>query len=169
LSIIAIVEGTWYKCVSWFDERRNKSIALFNEGKLWSRKVTDKLIKRAEKSRPHKVDPYGYDLGDYEVIHHDETLPNGDYENFKYTVNIKEESMPKCDCLKPDLTGIPCSHILTVISVRKLQLNQFVCPLYRVQALLSTWSSRFFARSAPPLGDGMRKKDTEIPPKRASV
>jgi hypothetical protein len=27
----------------------------------------------------------------------------------------------------------------------------------------------FFARSAPPLGDGMRKKDTEIPPKRASV
>jgi hypothetical protein len=27
----------------------------------------------------------------------------------------------------------------------------------------------FFARSAPPLGDGMRKKDMEIPPKRASV
>jgi hypothetical protein len=27
----------------------------------------------------------------------------------------------------------------------------------------------FFARSAPPLGDGMRKKDTEIPPKRTSV
>jgi hypothetical protein len=27
----------------------------------------------------------------------------------------------------------------------------------------------FFARSAPPLGDGMRKKYTEIPPKRASV
>jgi hypothetical protein len=27
----------------------------------------------------------------------------------------------------------------------------------------------FFARYAPPLGDGMRKKDTEIPPKRASV
>jgi hypothetical protein len=27
----------------------------------------------------------------------------------------------------------------------------------------------FFARSAPPLGDGMRKKDTEIPPKRAFV
>jgi hypothetical protein len=27
----------------------------------------------------------------------------------------------------------------------------------------------FFARSVPPLGDEMRKKDTEIPPKRASV
>jgi hypothetical protein len=27
----------------------------------------------------------------------------------------------------------------------------------------------FFARSASPLGDGMRKKDTEIPPERAFV
>jgi hypothetical protein len=83
LSIIAIVERTWYKCVSWFDERRNKSIALLNKGKLWSRKVTDKLIKRPKKSRPHRVDPYGSDLGDYEVIHHGEILSNRDYENFK--------------------------------------------------------------------------------------
>jgi MULE transposase domain/SWIM zinc finger len=144
LPVVAIVEGTWYKCVSWFDERRNKSMTLINEGKLWSRKVTEKLNKRAEKSRSHRVDPYGSDLGDYEVIHHGETLSNGDYENFKYTVNIKEGSMPKCDCLKPNLTGIPCSHVLAVIRVRKFELNQFVCPFYSAQALLNTWSSRFY-------------------------
>jgi hypothetical protein len=34
LPVVAIVEGAWYKCVSWFDERRNKSMTLINEGKL---------------------------------------------------------------------------------------------------------------------------------------
>jgi SWIM zinc finger len=103
-------------------------MTLVAEGKLWSRKVINKLTKRAKKSRPHRVDPYGSDLGDCEVIHHGETLPNGDYENFKYTVNIKEGYIPKCDCLKSNLTGIPCSHVLAVIRVRNFELNQFVCP-----------------------------------------
>jgi hypothetical protein len=54
---------------------------------VWLTKVTEKLNKRAEKSRPHRVDPYDSDRGDYEVIHHGEILSNSDFENFKYTVN----------------------------------------------------------------------------------
>jgi hypothetical protein len=42
LPIIAIVEGTSYKCVNWFDERRNRSMILVNGGKVWSMKVTEK-------------------------------------------------------------------------------------------------------------------------------
>jgi hypothetical protein len=38
-------------------------MVLVNEGKMWSTKVIKKLNKRAEKSRPHKVDPYGSDWG----------------------------------------------------------------------------------------------------------
>jgi hypothetical protein len=52
--------------------------------------------------------------------------------------------MPKCDCLKPNLTSIPCSHILAVIRVRKFELNQFVCHFYCAQALLNSWSSQFY-------------------------
>jgi SWIM zinc finger len=117
---------------------------LVAEGKLWSRKVTDKLTKRAEKLRPHRVDPYGSDLGDYKVIQYGETLSSGDYKNFKYNVNIKEGSMLKCDCLKLNLTGIPCSHVLAVIKVRKLELNQFVCLFYCANTLLRTWSGRLY-------------------------
>jgi hypothetical protein len=90
LSVIPIVkEGTWYKYVNWFDERRNTSLILINEGKTWSTKVTKKLNKRAEKSHPHRVDLYVSDRGDYEVIHHGETLSNDDFENFKYTIYIE--------------------------------------------------------------------------------
>jgi hypothetical protein len=83
LPVIVIVEGTWYKYVNWFDERRNRSMVLVNEGQVRSIKVTEKLNKRAEKSRPHRVDPYGSDRGYYVVIHHGERLPNGDLSTLK--------------------------------------------------------------------------------------
>jgi hypothetical protein len=55
---------------------------LVNGGKVRSTKVTEKLNKRAKKLRPHMVDPYGSDQRDYEVIHHGETIPNGDFKNY---------------------------------------------------------------------------------------
>jgi hypothetical protein len=55
--------------------------------------VTKKLNKGAEKLCPHKVDPYDFDRGDYEVIHHCEILLNDDFENFKYTIHIEENMM----------------------------------------------------------------------------
>jgi hypothetical protein len=111
---------------------------LVNERKIWSKKVIEKLNKRAEKSCLYRVDPYGSDRGDYEVIHHGEPLFNGDFENFKYTVHIKECMMLKYTCLKPNLIGIPCSHILAVIRVKKIELNQFICYFYSAQTLLNT-------------------------------
>jgi SWIM zinc finger len=103
-----------------------------------------KAKKIAEKSRPHWVDPYGSNREDYKVIHHGETLPNGDFKNFKYIVHIKEGMMSKCMCLKSKLTGIPCSHILAVIRVRKFELNRFICPFYSAQTLLNIWSGYFY-------------------------
>jgi hypothetical protein len=104
-------------------------VAIVNEGKVWSTKVIKKLNKRAKKLRPHMVDPYGSDQGDYEVIHHGEILPNSDFENFKYTVHIKEGMVSKCSCL---------------IRVRKFELNRFIYLCYSAQTLLNTWSERFF-------------------------
>jgi hypothetical protein len=66
---------------------------------VWSTNIIEKLNKRAKKSRSHGVDPYGSDrgegMGDYEVIHHGETLPNGDFKNFKYIIHIVEDMMSK--------------------------------------------------------------------------
>jgi hypothetical protein len=61
-------------------------MVLVNGGKVWSTKVTEKLNKRTEKSRQHRVNPYGSDRGDYEVIHHGETLPNDDFKNTPSTL-----------------------------------------------------------------------------------
>jgi SWIM zinc finger len=71
-------------------------------------------------------------------------VPNGDLKNFKYTVHIEEGMISKCTCLKLNLTGIPCSHILAVIRVKKFELNHFICPFYNAQTLLNTYSGRFY-------------------------
>jgi SWIM zinc finger len=118
-----------------------------NGGQVWSIKVIKKLNKRAEKLCPHRVDSYDSDRGDYKVIYHGETLPNGDFKNFKYTVHIEEDMMSKCTCLKSNLTGISCYHILAVIRVRKFKLNQFLCPFYSAQTILNTWTERFYQYS----------------------
>jgi hypothetical protein len=113
-------------------------MVLMNGGNLWSTKITKKLNKRDGKSRPHRVDCYGSDRGDYEIIHVGEILPNGDFKKLKYIIHIEEDMMSKCTCLKPNLTGIPCFHILTVIKIKKIELNQFICPFYSSQTLLNT-------------------------------
>jgi hypothetical protein len=76
------------------------------EGKCGQRRLPKNQIKELKKSRVHRVDLYGFDRGNYEVIHHSETLPNGDFKNFKYTVHIEENMMSKCTCLKSNLIGI---------------------------------------------------------------
>jgi SWIM zinc finger len=52
--------------------------------------------------------------------------------------------MSKCKCLKSNLTGIPCSHILAVIRVRKFELNRFIYPFYSAKTLLNTWFGCFY-------------------------
>jgi hypothetical protein len=142
-------------------------MVLVNGGKVWSTKVTEKLNKIAKKSRPRRVDPYGSDRGDYEVIHHGETLPNGDFEHFKYTVHIEEDMMSKCTCLKSNLTSISCFHILTVIRVRKFELNRFICPFYSAQTLLNTWSRHFYPY--PNQIDWPESNDPRIIPERRLI
>jgi hypothetical protein len=39
LSVIAIVEGTWYKCVKWFDKREMEALNLQRADKQWPKKM----------------------------------------------------------------------------------------------------------------------------------
>jgi hypothetical protein len=81
---------------------------------------------------------------DYEVIHHSEILPNGDFKNFKYTIHIEECMISKYTRLKSDLTDISCFHILIVIRIWKFKLNRFIRPFYSAQVFLNIWSGHFY-------------------------
>jgi SWIM zinc finger len=67
--------------------------------------------------------------GEYEIHVLDERIESGGYGPFNYTVIIPNKrrtrddpQLPElhytCDCQKPQLTGIPCSHVIVVCQHR---------------------------------------------------
>lgn len=63
--------------------------------------------------------------------------------DFKYKVVLQPNNTPSCDCQKPNLTGVPCAHVLAVCKHRNLNENQLINPFYSSQALASTWARQF--------------------------
>jgi SWIM zinc finger len=75
--------------------------------------------------------------GEYEVQVLGERIESGGYGLFKYTVTIPNERrtrddphLPKphctCDCQKPQLTGIPCSHVIVVCQHKNFDVYGFI-------------------------------------------
>lgn len=61
----------------------------------------------------------------------------------KYSVTFPPEGMPTCVCQRPQLTGIPCNHVLAVCFFRNLNHNDYVSPYFSLQNYINTWSGEF--------------------------
>jgi SWIM zinc finger len=87
--------------------------------------------------------------GEYEIQVLGERFKSGDYGPFKYTVIILNEQrtqddpqLPEphctCDCQKPQLTEIPCSHVNAVCQHRNFDVYSFIDERYNRAHLLNT-------------------------------
>jgi SWIM zinc finger len=92
--------------------------------------------------------------GEYEVQVLGERIESGGYEPFKYTVTILNEQRTRddpqlpephctCDCHKPQLTGIPCSHVISVCQHRNFDVCDLIDERYNTAHLLNTWFDQF--------------------------
>jgi hypothetical protein len=99
------------------------------------------------------VIPLGSARGEYEVLVHGERIESEGYGPFKYIVTILNEkhtrddpqlSEPHCmfDCQKPQLTGIPYSHVIAVCQHRNLDVYGLIDEGYNTAHLLNTWSDQ---------------------------
>jgi hypothetical protein len=61
----------------------------------------------------------------------------------KYEVELAMMGISNCWCQKPQLTGIPCDHLLAVCSFRRLDYTQYVNPYYIIQYYINTWSGHW--------------------------
>jgi SWIM zinc finger len=95
------------------------------------------------------VIPNGTARGEYEVQVLSERIESGRYGPFKYTVIIPNEQrtqddpqLPKpqrtCDCQKPQLIGIPCSHVIVVCQHRNFNVYDLIDERYNTAHLLNT-------------------------------
>jgi SWIM zinc finger len=98
--------------------------------------------------------PLGTAQGEYEIHVLGERIESGGYGPFKYTVIISNERRTRddpqlsephcmCDCQKPQLTGIPCSHVIAVYQHRNFDMYGFIDERYNTAHLLNTWSGQF--------------------------
>ncbi|XP_040377304.1 uncharacterized protein LOC107303549 [Oryza brachyantha] len=150
LPITAIVEETFNKYLEWFVDRRKFALEHVNSRKMWSERVENLLVKRGNKAGSMHVTSYGDEGGEYEVKVDCERVAvvQGNHtmyvrRDFKYKVIIHSNTPPMCECLKPNLTGIPCAHVLAVCKHRNFNENQFIHPYYSASTLANTWSGQF--------------------------
>lgn len=150
LPVAKLVEDTFYKCNQWFVER-TKPKACIAEGHMWSTRVEGLLAKRRRKCGAMTAMPLGQTHSEYEVLVKGEKVPNKEqagkmlytYQDFRYKVAVLDEQHVECACRKPQLTGIPCSHVLAVCQLSKLNENTFVHHSYSLTKLVDTYSESF--------------------------
>ncbi|KAJ1698885.1 hypothetical protein LUZ63_007397 [Rhynchospora breviuscula] len=73
---------------------------------------------------------------------------------WKYKVLIKHDYQPEdpqlpsrhvtCECKKPQLTGIPCAHVVAVCDRYRWEVDDFVDEQYSMENMLKIWSSSDF-------------------------
>ena len=152
LPVAAVVEDTFYKLNTWFQERRAKAAELIRMNQSFSTRVEEKLRKHRNKGATMTVIPMGNDGTEFEVHNPNEYVPSSRRPDgtmefvkraFKYVVQFQEAREVTCTCQGPQLTQIPCSHVMAVCRVRNFCEDHYVADMYRTDYLASTWGGSF--------------------------
>ncbi|XP_078168519.1 uncharacterized protein LOC144563019 [Carex rostrata] len=143
LPITALVELTCTKSAEIFAGRKEAASKIEVEKQLWSDKVTATLEARRVKAGQHQI----VGFGPQNVILYDEVEVETSTK-VKHTVRFGHDRR-SCSCQKPQLTGIPCSHVLAVCAFRSLNANHLVDAAYDARQLLSTWAPQFNLPGSP--------------------
>ncbi|KAJ1693807.1 hypothetical protein LUZ63_010505 [Rhynchospora breviuscula] len=152
LPVVGLVEGTWYKTVKWFNERKQIALARQAEGERWPKEIQLKLMKHTLKAAAINVITVDIERGKFEA-----QVPfekNDPEVTWKYQVFLKRDYQPRdhqlpsrrawCKCRKPQLTGIPCLHVVAVCGHCRWDVSDFVDERYSTENMVKIWSTGDF-------------------------
>lgn len=136
LPITAMVELTFHKSAKYFAGRKEAVSTIQADKQFWSNKVMVILESRKVKASKHEITGCHIGTGIHEVHTKTEIVDSRQKGGVKHIVRLDQKS---CDCQKPQLTGIPCSHMLSICAFGSFNSDQFVDEAYSVRQLLETW------------------------------
>lgn len=142
LPITALVELTFTKSAELFAGKKEAASKIEVEKQLWSNKVTATLEARRAKACQHQI--IGFQP---QSVLHDEVEVETKTKA-KHAVRLGHDQR-SCSCQKPQLTGIPCSHLLAVCAFRSFNSNHLVDAAYDARQLLATWTLQFHRPGRP--------------------
>jgi hypothetical protein len=127
--------------VKYFAERRAKAEKAIQERLRFSPKIQALLEKRRLRGNQHSVEAFRFEQK-YEVV----TGQRWEGQKLKggrrHTVRIIRPP-GVCTCQKPQLTGIPCSHVLACCAHSSIDSNGYVAPYYLAEELMKSWAPEF--------------------------
>ncbi|RVX07531.1 Serine/threonine-protein phosphatase 7 long form-like [Vitis vinifera] len=139
LPIIALVQLTFYRCVSYFETRRAEIRARIAVGDVYTAYAIEKFRRAEAKASGHTVTIFHRIHETFEVI----TALHGfhmDKGRNKQVVKLNEGT---CSCNKWQSFGIPCSHVLAVSAHMRIDSWQLVEKYYRLDAYASCYAPEF--------------------------
>ncbi|KAJ3696672.1 hypothetical protein LUZ61_000377 [Rhynchospora tenuis] len=154
LPVTAIVEGTFYKCSNWMNQRTQLVLERLSLGEIWPKRIEDKLQKHSDKADSMSTTTLRLDLGTFIVKARGEYRDGHGFAVSKYEVKIPPEmeqtdpqlpfTRTKCKCQKPQLTGISCAHVIAVCKQSNYDVDQLVDVRYSLSHQDAIWSAGQF-------------------------
>ncbi|KAK9985159.1 hypothetical protein SO802_034684 [Lithocarpus litseifolius] len=139
LPITAIVKYSWFRLNTYFDDRRNKSIAQLKSGKRWCKYALDIFMRNKAKAEHHRVTRLSAQQQSYQVDtpHNPSTAGHGDHT---HGVNLLQRT---CTCQKWKLYKISCSHVIAVCIRYRHDAEQYIDQCYSMNALFRSYAPVF--------------------------
>ena len=139
LPITALVQLTFYRCVSYFETRRAEIRARMAVGDVYTAYAIEKFRRAEAKASGHSVTIFHRIHQTFEVI----TVFHGfhmDKGRNKQVVKLNEGT---CNCNKWHSFGIPCSHVLAISAHMRINSWQLVEKYYRLDAYANCYAPEF--------------------------
>ena len=139
LPIIALVQLTFYRYVSYFQTRRVEIRARMAVGDVYTTYAVDKFRRDEAKASGHSVTIFHRINQTFEVI----TTLHGFHMDKGCNKQVLKLNEGKCSCNKWQSFGIPCLHVLGVCARMRIDSWQFVEKYYRMDAYVNNYTLEF--------------------------
>ena len=139
LPITAMVQYTFCKVNSYFDDRRNKTLEQLKEGQEWCKYAYDKFEANQEKAKFHMVRRMSAQQRLYTVETQSSLLNTGGGAH-THRVSLVDKT---CTCGKWEANKIPCSHLIAVCAKYNHNAMEFMDCFYYVEERNHSYESIF--------------------------
>ena len=140
LPITALVELTYYRCVTYVADRYTKAHAEVTASELITAYAKNKFNKWEKKKAPkHSVTVFSPEDGLFEV--RTPINPNSACRgNHRHEVKLRQRT---CCCKKWQVYKITCSHVTTVCKYQGISAMRYIDRYYHLEEQVACYAPRF--------------------------
>ena len=139
LPITALVQLTFYRCVSYFDTRIGEIRARMTCGDMYTEYEINKFTRAEAKASGHTVSIISRNNQMFEVI----TAIHGFHMDKGHNKQVVKLNEGICSCNKSQSFVIPGSHVLSVCAHMRIDSWQFVNKYYMMDTYASSYAVEF--------------------------